>query len=162
VNYKAAVITNSDKGSRGEREDTSGPRLVEMLKGSYDIVDLLIVPDEADLIAEAIRKEIDENHADLVVTTGGTGVSRRDVTPEATRLVIDRELPGFAEVMRARSCDITPHAMISRAICGIRGESIVINLPGSPTAACECLSFVFKAIPHALDKIKGDTADCAR
>jgi molybdopterin adenylyltransferase len=162
VSYKAAVITISDKGSRGEREDTSGPRLVEMLKGSYDIVDLLIVPDEADQIAEAIRKEIDENCADLVVTTGGTGVSKRDVTPEATRLVIDRELPGFAEAMRARSCDITPHAMISRAICGIRGESIVINLPGSPTAACECLSFVFKAIPHALDKIKGDSADCAR
>ncbi len=162
MKYKASVITISDKGSRGEREDKSGPGLAGMLKANYDVVDVVIVPDEVEEIAEAIRKQVDERCADLVVTTGGTGVAKRDVTPEATRMVIDKELPGFAEVMRLRSCEITPHAMISRALCGIRRESIVINLPGSPKAAQECLSFVFDAIPHALDKIKGDSADCAR
>jgi molybdopterin adenylyltransferase len=161
VRYKATIVTISDKGSRGERQDTSGPGLAEMLKLNYDIADVIIVPDEADQIAEAIRSQVDEQCVDLVVTTGGTGVSKRDVTPEATRMVIDRELPGFAEVMRLRSCEITPHAMISRAICGIRRESIVLNLPGSPKAARECLSFVLAAIPHALDKLKGDSADCA-
>ncbi len=162
MRYKASVITISDKGSRGEREDKSGPGLADMLKPSYDVMDVVIVPDEVDQIAEAIRKQVDERGADLVITTGGTGVAKRDVTPEATRMVIDKELPGFAEVMRLKSCEITPHAMISRALCGIRRESIVINLPGSPRAAQECLSFVFDAIPHALDKIKGDTTDCAR
>jgi molybdopterin adenylyltransferase len=162
VRYRAAIITISDKGSRGEREDKSGPGLAEMLQKKYEVIETIIVPDEADQIADAIKKQIDEHCADLVVTTGGTGVAKRDVTPEATRMVIDKELPGFAEVMRQRSCEITPHAMISRAICGIRRESIVLNLPGSPRAAQECLSFVFDAIPHALDKLKGDPTDCAR
>jgi len=161
MKYKAIVITISDKGYRGERVDTSGPALVAMLQEDYDVEDVVIVPDEADLIAAAIKQEIDRNHIDLVVTTGGTGVSRRDVTPEATRMVIDRELPGFAEIMRSESYKITPHGVISRAICGIRRESIIINLPGSEKAATECLGFVLRAIPHALAKIKGDQADCA-
>ncbi len=161
MKYKAIVITISDKGYRGERVDTSGPALVAMLQEDYDVEDVVIVPDEADLIAAAIKQEIDRNHIDLVVTTGGTGVSRRDVTPEATRMVIDRELPGFAEIMRSESYKITPHGIISRAICGIRRESIIINLPGSEKAATECLGFVLRAIPHALAKIKGDQADCA-
>jgi len=161
MKYKAVVITISDKGYRGERIDTSGPALVGMLQEDYDVDDVVIVPDEADLIAAAMKQEIDRNNIDLVVTTGGTGVSKRDVTPEATRMVIDRELPGFAEIMRSESYKITPHGIISRAICGIRRESIVINLPGSEKAATECLGFVLRAIPHALAKIKGDQADCA-
>jgi molybdopterin adenylyltransferase len=162
MKYRAAVITISDKGSRGERVDTSGPALVRILQSTYDVTDIIIVPDEMDIIADTLKQAIDESGVDLVVTTGGTGVSKRDVTPEATAMIIDRELPGFAEVMRLESYKITPHSMISRAICGIRSESIIINLPGSEKAATECLGFVLKAIPHALAKIKGDPADCAQ
>jgi molybdenum cofactor synthesis domain-containing protein len=161
MKHKAIVITVSDKGSRGERVDTSGPALVGILQETCDVGDVVIVPDEMELIAAAMKREIDKNNVDLVVTTGGTGVSKRDVTPEATRMVIDRELPGFAEIMRSESYKITPHGIISRGICGIRNESIIINLPGSEKAATECLGFVLRAIPHALSKIKGDPADCA-
>lgn len=162
MRYRATVITISDKGSRGEREDTSGPLLRSILEKTYDMSEVLIVPDEIEIIAQAIQREVDEKGIDLVVTTGGTGVSVRDVTPEATRMVIERDLPGFGEIMRAESYKITPFALISRALCGIRRGSIVINLPGSPKAAAECLSFVVDAIPHALGKIKGDMEDCAR
>ena len=161
MKYKAIVITISDKGARGERVDTSGPALVRMLQEIYDVGDVIIVPDEMEFIAAAMKREIDKHSVDLVVTTGGTGVSKRDVTPEATRMVIDRELPGFAEIIRSESYKITPHGIISRGICGIRNESIIINLPGSEKAATECLGFVLRAIPHALSKIKGDSADCA-
>ncbi len=161
MKYKAIVITVSDKGFRGERVDTSGPALAALLQKDYDVRDVVIVPDEMEMIAAAIKREIDENSVDLVVTTGGTGVSKRDVTPEATRMVIDRDLPGFAEIMRSESYKITPHGIISRGICGIRNESIIINLPGSEKAAIENLGFVLRAIPHALSKIKGDPADCA-
>jgi molybdopterin adenylyltransferase len=161
MKYKAVVITISDKGSRGERVDTSGPALTAMLRKDYDVGDVVIVPDEIEIIAAAMKREIDENSADLVVTTGGTGVSKRDVTPEATSIIIDRDLPGFAEIMRSESYKITPHGIISRGICGIRNESIIINLPGSEKAATENLGFVLRAIPHALSKIKGDPGDCA-
>jgi molybdenum cofactor synthesis domain-containing protein len=161
MKYKVAIITVSDKGSRGEREDASGPALKKFLGDSYDTGDIVIVPDEATVIAGAIKRLIDDEKFDLVVTTGGTGVTKRDVTPEATRSVIDRDLPGFAEAIRMESYKITPHGIISRGICGIRGESMIINLPGSPKGAVECLGFVIDAIPHALAKIKGDPADCA-
>jgi len=161
MSYRAHVITVSDKGSRGERVDTSGPALKQALEKDFIVGDIVIVPDEADLIADAIIRAIDQEGADVVVTTGGTGLSPRDVTPEATRAVIDRDLPGFAEIMRAESFKITPHAIISRAICGIRRNSIIINLPGSRKAASECLGFVMAAIPHALAKLKGDPSDCA-
>jgi molybdopterin adenylyltransferase len=161
MKYKAVVITVSDKGSRGERIDTSGPALAAILQKDYDVGDVVIVPDEMDLIVAAMKREIDENGVDLVVTTGGTGVSKRDVTPEATQMVIDRELPGFAEIMRSESYKITMHGIISRGLCGVRNESIIINLPGSEKAATENLGFVLRAIPHALSKIKGDPADCA-
>ena len=161
MSYRAHVITVSDKGSRGERVDTSGPALKQALEKDFIVDDIVIVPDEADLIADAIIRAVDQEGADVVVTTGGTGLSPRDVTPEATRAVIDRDLPGFAEIMRAESYKITPHAIISRAICGIRRNSIIINLPGSRKAASECLGFVMAAIPHALAKLKGDPSDCA-
>jgi molybdopterin adenylyltransferase len=162
VKYRARVVTISDKGSRGERVDTSGPRLKEMLQNDFEVGPILIIPDEKSLIAETVRVQIDEEKYDLVVTTGGTGVGPRDVTPEAMGDVIEKDLPGFAEAMRMESFKITPFALISRAVCGIRGESVVINLPGSPKAAAECLSFVYKAIPHALEKVKGDPSDCAQ
>lgn len=162
MTYSAVVITISDKGSKGERVDTSGPGVRAALETAFDVKDVIIVPDEADLIAATIKQQIDERQIDLVVTTGGTGVGPRDVTPEATRAVIEKDLPGFAEVMRMESYRITPFAMISRAVCGIRGQSIIINLPGSPKAAVECISFIRKALPHALEKVKGDPAECAR
>ncbi len=162
MTYSAVVITISDKGSKGERVDTSGPGVRAALETVFDVKDVIIVPDEADLIAATIKQQIDERRIDLVVTTGGTGVGPRDVTPEATRAVIEKDLPGFAEVMRMESYRITPFAMISRAVCGIRGQSIIINLPGSPKAAVECISFIQKALPHALEKVKGDPAECAR
>jgi molybdenum cofactor synthesis domain-containing protein len=161
MKHSVVIITCSDKGSRGEREDKSGPAIAAMLKDSYNINNILVVPDETNIIADTIKKLIDEQKIDLVITTGGTGLSNRDVTPEATRMVIEKDLPGFAEIMRIESYKITPHGIISRGICGIRGESIIINLPGSPKAATECLSFVSAALPHALSKLKGDTADCA-
>ena len=161
--YRVQVITISDKGSRGERIDTSGPAVKKMMEAQgFAVAEVIIVPDETDIIADAIRQATDREKADVVVTTGGTGLSPRDVTPEATRMVIDRDLPGFAEIMRSESYRITPHAVISRAISGIRGRSLVINLPGSERAAVENLAFVIKAISHALAKLQGDPADCGR
>lgn len=161
MDYRAQIITVSDKGSRGERIDSSGPALKKIMELHRFIVnEVVIVPDEANMIADAIKYAVDDLKMDVVITTGGTGLSPRDVTPEATRMVIDRDLPGFAEVMRSESYKITPHAIISRAVCGIRGSSMIINLPGSERAAIENLGFVIKAIPHALAKLQGDPADC--
>lgn len=162
MTHKAVVITISDKGSTGERKDTSGPRLKAMLEKTYTVTEVIVIPDEVKLISETIRDQVDNKGIDLVVTTGGTGVGPRDVTPEATRAVIEKDLPGFAEVMRMESFRITPFALISRAVCGIRGQSIVVNLPGSPKAAEECLSFVQAALPHAIEKVKGDMGECAQ
>jgi len=162
VRYRAAIITISDKGSCGQRVDTSGPGLRDMLNDEFDVGEIVIIPDEVDIIADTIKRHVDDFGVDLIVTNGGTGLSKRDVTPEATRMVIEKDLPGFAEVMRAESYKITPTAVISRAVCGIRKESIIINLPGSPKAATECLGFIKAALPHALEKLKGSTADCAR
>jgi molybdopterin adenylyltransferase len=162
MSYRTAIVTISDKGSKGQREDRSGPAIKNMLDTSYEVTEMVIVPDEIAEISRAIVRLVDEKENDLVITTGGTGLSKRDVTPEATKRVIEKELPGFGEIMRMESYKITPFAVISRAISGIRKESLVINLPGSPNAATECLSFVLKAIPHALSKLKGDTSDCGR
>jgi molybdopterin adenylyltransferase len=161
VKYTVSVIILSDKGSRGEREDRTGPLLKSMLEEAFDVREVLVIPDDLSTIVETLMDRVDRAGVDLIVTSGGTGLSKRDVTPEATRAVIERELPGFAEVMRARSAAITPHGIISRAICGTRGESIIINLPGSPKGAAECLSFVLGAVPHALSKLKGNQDDCA-
>ncbi len=158
-----AIITISDKGSRGEREDLSGPairQLVETL--SVDVVSYQIIPDDKTDISSAIRKCADTLKCDLIITTGGTGVGPRDVTPEATRDVIEKEIPGMSEVMRVEGLKKTPHAMISRAVVGIRGRSLVVNLPGSPKAVKENLQAILPAIPHTIAKIKGDDADCGR
>jgi len=160
--FNAGIITVSDKGSQGKREDLSGPAIAEMLAGAaIEIRKTCIVPDEVDLIQQAIIKFADVEKLDLILTTGGTGVSPRDLTPDATLKVIDKEIPGMAEAMRISSMKITPHAMISRAVAGIRGRSLIINLPGSPKGARENLAVVLPALSHAIEKIKGDDRDCA-
>jgi molybdopterin adenylyltransferase len=158
----AGVITVSDRGSRGEREDKSGQEIVSMLKGiAAIVVHTIIIPDEKDQIKDALIECTDKKKLDLIVTTGGTGVSPRDVTPDATLEVIEKEVPGMAEAMRRESAAITPHAMISRAVVGIRGCSLIINLPGSPRGVRENLAVILPALKHAIEKIKGDDAECA-
>jgi len=160
--FKAGIITVSDKGSQGKRQDLSGPAIAEMLAGAaIQIRKTLIIPDEVDQISEAIIQFADIEKLDLILTTGGTGVSPRDLTPDATRKVIDKDVPGMAEAMRYASMKITPHAMISRAVAGIRGRCLIINLPGSPKAARENLAVVLPALQHAIEKMKGDDRDCA-
>lgn len=157
----ASVITISDRGSRGEREDKSGPEIMMMLRDiGLDIVDAKIIPDEKDQIIEALIDYADIKGIDLIITTGGTGVSPRDVTPDATLEVIDKEVPGMAEAMRRASAVKTPHAMISRAVVGIRGNSLIVNLPGSPKAVRENLAVILPALKHAVEKIRGDDAEC--
>jgi len=160
--WRVGILTLSDKGSRGEREDLSGVAIRELLSPDVYCVDAYeVIPDERDTIVSTLVRWIDEGGLDLVLTTGGTGVSPRDVTPEATRSVIEREVPGFAEAMRWASLQKTPHAVISRALAGIRRRSLILNLPGSPRAVRENLSVVLPALPHALEKIQGDPSDCA-
>jgi len=161
--YKVAIITISDRGSKGEREDSSGPLIQEMVKNlPGEVIHYEIVPDEREKIAEALKKSADQLKADLILTTGGTGLSPRDVTPDATLDVIEKEVPGFSEAMRAESLKKTPHAMISRAITGIRGSSLIVNLPGSPKSVRENLSIILPALPHALSKLKGDPSECGQ
>lgn len=162
MTISAGVITVSDKGSRGERDDKSGIEVVNLLKGiGADIVQTAIIPDEVDQIKKILVEYADIRNLDLIITTGGTGVSPRDVTPDATLAVIDKEVPGMAEAMRRESAAITPHAMISRAVAGIRGRSLIINLPGSPKGVRENLAVILPALKHAVEKIKGDCTECA-
>jgi molybdopterin adenylyltransferase len=161
--FKVAVLTISDRGSKGEREDSSGPLIREMVKDlPAHMIHYEIIPDEKDRIVEALKKSSDQLKADLILTTGGTGLSPRDVTPDATREVIEKEVPGFSEAMRAESLKKTPYAMISRAVVGIRGSSMIVNLPGSPKSVRENLSVILPALPHALSKLKGDPLECGQ
>jgi len=162
MGFTFGIITVSDKGSRGERLDTSGQEIRNILeREGFQFAEYVIVPDEKEHISSAILTYADEKRIDLIVTTGGTGVSPRDVTPDATLPLLDKEIPGMAEAMRRESGRITPHAMISRAVAGIRGTSLIINLPGSPKGVRENLSTVLPALTHAIAKIKGDQSDCA-
>lgn len=161
MKISVGVITISDKGSRGEREDLSGPEIVTILETiGAEVICMTILPDEQDLIKQTLIEYTDIKKLDLVLTTGGTGVSPRDVTPDATIQVIEREVPGMAEAMRRESGAFTPHAMISRAVAGVRGKSLIINLPGSPKGVRENLAVVLPALEHALEKIKGDEKEC--
>lgn len=158
---RAAILTLSDRCSTGERADGSGPALRSWLEErGVTVTCTEVIPDEASLISEKLAAWSDSESFDLILTTGGTGVSPRDVTPEATERVIDRVLPGFGEVMRAESLKKTPHAIISRAIAGIRKNTLIINLPGSPKGATENISFVWAAVPHAVAKLQGDPEEC--
>jgi molybdopterin adenylyltransferase len=162
MSLRAVIITVSDRGSRGEREDLSGPEIGGMVRTmGMEIVATVIIPDEEEEIKRTLLQWSACGKADLILTTGGTGVSPRDVTPDATRKVIEREIPGMAEAMRRQSSAVTPHAMISRALAGIRGRTLIINLPGSPKGARENLSAVMPALAHAIAKIKGDDSECA-
>ena len=161
--YRCGVLTLSDKGSRGEREDTSGPHLQKMLQAAgYEIAAVLIIPDEEELIVQTLLSWVDTQGLDLILTTGGTGVSPRDRTPEATRRVIEREVPGLAEAMRLASLQKTVQAVWSRGIAGIRHSCLILNLPGSEKAARENLDAVLPALAHGLEKIKGGQADCGQ
>lgn len=158
---KAAILTISDKGSRGEREDKSGKVIKEKLTQIMaDVVAYEIVPDERETISLWLKKFAKK--ADLILTTGGTGVSPRDVTPEATKDVIEKELPGFSEAMRAESFKLTPKSIGSRAVTGIYKNCLIINLPGSPKGVSECLDVVLKAIPHVIEVAGGNVSECGK
>lgn len=155
IDIKVAVITISDRSSRGEREDKSGLVIIELLKSiNAEIIEYIIIPDERDIISSNLKRLADVTKVDLIVTTGGTGLTQRDVTPEATLDVIDKRIPGLEEAMRAESIKITPHGMLSRAVAGLRNKTLIINLPGSPKAVRENLSVVLPAIPHAIELVR--------
>ncbi len=159
--YTAQVITVSDRSFRGERRDESGPAVLEMLReAGYEVPGVSVVPDEEAQIRSALCAAADEDVA-LVVTTGGTGFAPRDVTPEATLAVCERLTPGIPEAMRSASLAVTPRAMLSRAAAGIRGRTLIVNLPGSPKAARENLSAVLCALEHGLTMLRGAPGDCA-
>jgi len=154
-----AVLTLSDKGSKGEREDLSGPLIQNMLKSiNAEVRFYDVLPDEKELIKEKLLEYAEK--VDLILTTGGTGLSPRDVTPEATLEVIDRQVSGIAEAMRFEGYKKTKRAMLSRAVAGVRGRTLIVNLPGSPKAVQENLEVIIDALPHAIEKIKGDTSEC--
>lgn len=159
---RAAVVTVSDKGSQGLREDRSGPVLVETLKGHAVVNRTVIIPDERDLISQTLADLADTGEIDLILTTGGTGFAPRDVTPEATLAIVDRQVPGIPEAMRAASLKITNRAMLSRAAAGTRGRTLIINLPGSPKAAKECLEVFLPVLDHAVETLRGEAYECAR
>ena len=161
TSIRVAILTLSDKGARGERVDESGPALTAWLaeRGAHTTT-ARVIPDEHDQIVAVLAEWADADLADLILTTGGTGVSPRDVTPEATMRVTDRLIPGIGELMRLRSLEKTPMATLSRAVAGIRGMSLIINLPGSPKGAVENLQAVWQVIGHAVEKIRGDQQDC--
>ena len=163
MSYTAAVITVSDKASRGERQDTSGPNLRELLKNNgFDVLYTAIVPDEIDRIKAELVKCADEFGIALVLTTGGTGFSPRDITPEATLALIERQTPGIPEAMRAESMRITPRGCLSRSVAGIRKRTLIINLPGSKKASQENIMAVIDPIQHGLDMLLGEgSSDCA-
>ncbi|GAE02447.1 molybdopterin biosynthesis enzyme Mog [Clostridium botulinum B str. Osaka05] len=160
---KTAIVTISDKGSKGERKDETGKVLQDILeKEGYKVEEYKIIPDEINIISKELIKLCDEKKVNLIITNGGTGFSKRDVTPEATERVIEKHVPGFGEAMRASSLSITPKAILSRGIVGIRKDSLIINLPGSPKAAVENLQAVLGAIPHGIEILLGEASECAR
>lgn len=158
--YRIGIITVSDKGSRGERVDESGPAIREMVKSLGEVTSYVVVPDEMDLLKEAMIGMSDREKLDLVFTSGGTGLSSRDNTPEATLAVIKKQVPGLAEAMRAESLKKTNRAMLSRAVAGVRGGTLIVNLPGSVKAVRECLAVIMPALPHGLEILTGRGGEC--
>lgn len=161
--FRAAVITASDRGYAGEREDVSGRVIREMLvQAGYEVAHYKLLPDDRALLAAELRRLCDENQAELVLTTGGTGFSRRDCTPEATLDVAERNVPGIAEAMRTESMKITNRAMLSRGVAALRGGTLIVNLPGSPKAARENLACILPALEHGLSILTGRDGECGQ
>ena len=161
--FRVGIVTLSDKGYQGEREDRSGPKIRELLPAEqYEVVSMRLLPDEQAMIEEELIRLADLEKCDLVLTTGGTGFSMRDVTPEATLAVCDRNAPGIAEAIRAYSMTITKRAMLSRGASAIRGQSLIVNLPGSPKAVEESLTYILDSLEHGMDILLGRDGECAR
>jgi molybdenum cofactor synthesis domain-containing protein len=161
--YTAAIITSSDKGYKGEREDKSGAVIKEILEANGFVVkEQVILPDDKEMLSNEFVRISDELEVNLILSTGGTGFSKRDVTPEATKAIIEREAPGICEAIRWYSLQITKRAMLSRAVSGIRKNTLIVNLPGSPKACREALDFVLDDIKHGIDILLGDASECAR
>jgi molybdenum cofactor synthesis domain-containing protein len=157
------VLTASDKGARGERVDESGPAIAAAVGAlGWEVVSQVILPDDRAGIADMLRWMADEQRVDVIFTTGGTGFASRDVTPEATLDVVEKLVPGLPELMRAESLKHTPRAALSRAVAGIRGFTLIVNLPGSPRAVLECLEAILSALPHGVEILRGEAAECAR
>lgn len=160
---RAAIITSSDSGYRGEREDLSGRTIKKILEThGFQVISMTLLPDEQQMLSDKMREIADDGQADLILTTGGTGFSPRDCMPEATRAVVEREVPGIPEAMRAYSLQFTKRAMLSRAAAGIRKSTLIINLPGSPKAVTECLEFIITELEHGIEILTGRTGNCAR
>lgn len=158
---KVGILTISDKGSRGEREDLSGKVIEEVVKKiKGEVKYYQIIPDEKDIIQEELMKVVDELHLDLILTTGGTGLAKRDVTPDATLAIIEKEVPGISEIIRSESFKKTNRAILSRGVAGIRKESLIINLPGSPKGVRESLEIILEALPHGIEILKGQATEC--
>lgn len=161
--FTAGIITASDKGSAGEREDLSGPAIREYIeREGYKVVSMKILPDDEDALYNEMVRLCDEEQVDVVFTTGGTGLSPRDNTPEATMRAATKNVPGIAEAIRYYSLQITPRAMLSRAVSVMRNGTLIINLPGSPKAVKESLSFIIPSLKHGIEIMKGQTGECAR
>ncbi|MGF7060613.1 MogA/MoaB family molybdenum cofactor biosynthesis protein [Brassicibacter mesophilus] len=161
--FKVGIITASDKGSKGEREDLSGKVIAEIVQNKgYKVEKYIILPDEQDLLLNEMKYMSDVLNVDMILTTGGTGFSERDVTPEATLKAVDKLTPGISEAIRYYSLQITPRAMLSRAVSGIRNKTLIINLPGSPKAVTESLEYIIDSIHHGLEILTGKASECAR
>ena len=160
---KVGILTISDKGSKGEREDLSGKVIGEVVKEiKGEVKYYQIIPDEKNIIQKELIKAVDKLHLDLILTTGGTGLAKRDVTPDATLEVIEKEVPGISEIIRSESFKKTDRAILSRGVAGIRKESLIINLPGSPKGVRESLEIILEALPHGIEILKGQATECGR
>ncbi len=161
--YRVAIITSSDSGFAGEREDKSGPVIAEIVKNNgYEVSFMKVLPDDREMLSNEMKRIADEEVADIILTTGGTGFSPRDVMPEATMDIVERVVPGIPEAMRAYSMQFTKRAMLSRAAAGIRKGTLIVNMPGSPKAVTECLEYIISELDHALGILKGTAKNCAR